>query len=60
MVQRLKGLQFLDSSMKDKSKIPQNTKDQHDEAVADEDPTQVSADDLQKMAKEAVKKFKSL
>ena len=59
-MQRLKGLQLLDSSMKDKSKIPQNSQDEYVEAVAAEDPTQVSTDDLEKLAKEAVKKFKSL
>ena len=59
-MQRLKGLQLLDSSMKDKSKIPQNSQDEYVEAVAAEDPTQVSTDDLEKLAKEAIKKFKSL
>ena len=46
--------------MKEKSKLPQNSQDEYDNAVTTDDPTQVSADDLQKMAKEAVKKFKSL
>lgn len=46
--------------MKEKSKAKQNSQDEYDEAVVSDDPTQVSADDLQKMAKEAVKKFKSL
>ena len=46
--------------MKDKSKIPQNSQDEYDTAVAGEDPTEVSSDDLEKMAKDAIKKFKSL
>ena len=46
--------------MKEKSKVSQNSQDEYDEAVAAEDPTQVSTDDLEKLAKEAVKKFKSL
>lgn len=39
--------------MKDKEK-------QRDEAYATDDPTEISKSDLEKMAKEAVKKFKSL
>ena len=43
-----------------KKKISQNSQGDYDKAVASDDPTKVSKDDLQKMAKEAVKKFKSL
>ena len=37
-----------------------NTKEEYDEALASEDPTKISNQDLQKMAKDSVKKFKSL
>ena len=43
-----------------KSKKMKNTKEEYDEALASDDPTKVSTDDLEDMAKEAVKKFKSL
>ena len=43
-----------------KSKKMENTKEEYDEALASDDPTKVSTDDLEDMAKEAVKKFKSL
>ena len=39
-------------------KIPQNTKKDHDDAVAGDDPTQIPAPE--DLAKEAIKKFKSL
>ena len=42
-----------------KSKL-KNTKEEYDEALASDDPTEISNQDLQDMAKEAVKKFKSL
>lgn len=37
-----------------------NTDEEHKEAIASEDPTQVSQEDLQNFAKEAMKKFKSM
>ncbi len=37
-----------------------STEDEHDEAVAGEDPTQVSREDLEGFAREAVRKFKSM
>lgn len=37
-----------------------NTKEEYDNVLASDDPTKVSNQDLQNMAKEAVKKFKSL
>ena len=43
-----------------KSKKMKNSKEEYDEALASEDPTQVSNQDLQDMAKESIKKFKSL
>ncbi len=45
---------------KDKSKIEQNSEEEYNEALASDDPTQVSEDELEKFAKEAMKKFKSL
>ena len=44
----------------DKSKKLSNTKKEYEEALASDDPTKISDDDLEKLAKEAVKKFKSL
>ena len=43
-----------------KSKRIQNSEDEYNEALASEDPTQISKDELEKFAKEAMKKFKSL
>ena len=43
-----------------KSKKIQNSKEDYDEALASDDPTLISNQDLENMAKEAVKKFKSL
>ena len=37
-----------------------NTKEEYDNVLASDDPTKISNQDLQNMAKEAVKKFKSL
>jgi len=45
---------------KKESKKMQNTQDDYDEALASDDPTLISNQDLENMAKEAVKKFKSL
>ena len=45
---------------KDKSKREQNSEEEYNEAIASDDPTQVSKDELENFAKEAMKKFKSL
>ena len=42
-----------------KSKL-KNTKKEYEEALASDDPTNISNENLQNLAKEAVKKFKSL
>lgn len=43
-----------------KSKKSSNTKKEYDDALATDDPTKISEKELQELAKEAVKKFKSL
>ncbi len=43
-----------------KSKKMKNTKKEYDEALASDDPTKTSPQDLENLAKEAIKKFKSL
>jgi uncharacterized protein (DUF111 family) len=43
-----------------KSKKLTNTKKEYEDVLASKDPTKVSENDLEKMAKEAIKKFKSL
>jgi hypothetical protein len=45
---------------KDKPKKIQNSEEEYNDALASDDPTQVSTDELENLAKEAVKKFKSL
>ena len=45
---------------KKKSKKLKNTKKEYDEALASDDPTNVSNQDLEDLAKKAIKKFKSL
>ena len=37
-----------------------NTQEDHNKALASDDPTKISQDDLEKLAKEAIEKFKSL
>ncbi len=46
--------------MDEKPKRPSNTQKEYKEALASEDPTNISQKDLQGLAKEAVKKFKSM
>ena len=46
--------------MTDTKKKLNTTKDDYDKALASEDPTKIAASDLERMAKEAMKKFKSL
>ena len=43
-----------------KSEKMKSTKKEYDDALASDDPTDVSSQDLENLAKEAVKKFKSL
>lgn len=45
--------------MPEKKKL-NTTQNDYDNALASDDPTKISQDDLQKMAKEAAKKFRSL
>ena len=45
--------------MKNQKKIS-NTEEEHKKALASDDPTQVSQEDLENFAKEAMKKFKSM
>jgi hypothetical protein len=45
--------------MSDKKKL-NTTKDDYEKALASDDPTKISTSDLEKLAKEAMKKFKSL
>ena len=43
-----------------KSKKLTNTKKEYEDALASEDPTKISKKDLQELAKESIKRFKSL
>ena len=43
-----------------KSKKLSNTNEEYEDALATSDPTKISENDLEKLAKEAIKKFKSL
>ena len=43
-----------------KSKKLKNTKEEYEDALATSDPTKNSDIDLEKMAKDSIKKFKSL
>jgi len=45
--------------MEDKKKM-KTTEDDYKKALASDDPTKITTDDLEKLAKEAMKKFKSL
>jgi hypothetical protein len=44
----------------DTKKKASTTQEDYDKALASEDPTKISASDLENLAKEAMKKFKSL
>ena len=46
--------------MEEKKKMKSNTEDEYEKALASEDPTKVTKEDLERFAKEATKKFKSL
>ena len=41
-------------------KMRKNTQDEYDNAMASDDPTKIQNDELQNLAKESIKKFKSL
>jgi len=43
-----------------KSKKLKNTEKEYEDALATSDPTKISDNDLEELAKESVKKFKSL
>ncbi|HSF28294.1 MAG TPA: hypothetical protein VD699_01830 [Nitrosopumilaceae archaeon] len=45
--------------MRDKKKI-KTTEDDYNKALASDDPTKITTEDLEKLAKEAMKKFRSL
>ena len=45
--------------MEDKKKM-KTTEDEYNKALVSDDPTKITTDDLEKLAKEAMKKFKSL
>lgn len=44
----------------DKTRKIKTTEDDYNKSLASDDPTRISADDLEKFAKDAIKKFKSL
>ena len=44
----------------EKKKMKSNTEDDYNKALVSDNPTQISKEDLEKMTKEAMKKFKSL
>ncbi len=46
--------------MAKKSKKLSNSEEEYNEALASDDPTKITNEDLEKLAKEAAKKFKSL
>lgn len=46
--------------MDEKKKMKSNSEDDYNKALASDDPTKVSKEDLEKMTKDAMKKFKSL
>ncbi len=45
---------------KSKSKKLKNTEKEYEDALATSDPTKISDKDLEELAKESIKKFKSL
>lgn len=46
-------------TVEDKKKMI-TTEDEYNKTLVSDDPTKITADDLEKLAKEAIKKFKSL
>jgi len=51
-------LQLLMSQ--DKKKMKPNTEDEYNKALSSDDPTKISKETQEKLAREAIKKFKSL
>ena len=49
-----------DTMTDEKKKMKSNTEDDYNKAIASDNPTKISKEDLEKMTKEAMKKFKSL
>ncbi len=46
--------------MSEKKKMKSNTEDEYNKALASDDPTKISKDAQEELAREAIKKFKSL
>jgi hypothetical protein len=46
--------------VEDKKKMKSNTEDEYNKALASDDPTTISKDAQEKLAREAIKKFRSL
>ena len=46
--------------MEEKKKLKSNTEEDYNKALASDDPTKITPEDLEKLAKDAVKKFKLL
>ena len=44
----------------EKKKMKPNTENEYNKALASDDPTKISKDDQEEMAREAIKKFRSL
>ena len=44
----------------DRKKMKQNTEDEYNKALATDDPTKISKNSQEDLAREAIKKFKSL
>lgn len=44
----------------EKKKMKSNTEDEYNKALASDDPTKISKDAQEEMAREAIKKFRSL
>ena len=44
----------------EKKKMKSNTEDEYNKALVSDNPTKISKEDLEKMTREAMKKFKSL
>jgi len=51
---------LLKSLAEDKKKMKQNTEDEYNEVLVSDDPTMISKEIQEKLAQEAIKKFKSL
>ncbi len=46
--------------MEEKKRLKSNTEDEYNKALASDDPTKITKEDLEKLAKDAMRKFKSL